>query len=147
MNIIKKIGCRNFVKEIDKNIKVKFQKYDMQCDVDDEIVYIGKSYNIDTDRYFMDYVKELSPKCKTPMFLLSILHEIGHIMTWTDDNADLKETQFALLEMGYQEGEIDLEECCNMYFRIPLESNATIWAIEFAEDHPDLIKKYLWLCE
>ena len=38
-----------------------------------------------------------------------------------------------------------LEEYCDMYFRIPLEQNATEWGINYALSHLDLMQKYDWL--
>ena len=61
MNIIKKFGVKKFVKEIDEDIKVKFQKWDMECDIFEEIIYIGKTYTPRMDELFMDYVKQINP--------------------------------------------------------------------------------------
>ena len=46
---------------------------------------------------------------------------------------------------GKELDEKTLEEYCNMYFRIPLEQNATQWGIDFAMTHQELMKKYDWL--
>lgn len=147
MNIIKRIGVRNFIRAIDKNINVQFQKYDMECDIYEETVYIGKTYNPITDVLFMEYVKELDPECNTPVFLLSILHEIGHIMTFDADLEDEKDILYATLKMGLAENKEQEEEYVKMYFRIPFETEATLWGIDYAKRHPELIKKYLWLCK
>lgn len=149
MNIIKKIGVKKFVKEIDKDIKVKFQKWDMECDIFEEIVYIGKTYTPRMDELFMDYVKQINPNCNTPMFLLSILHEIGHIMTYEEEDLDEKHATYGLLQifLGEDPSPEAIDACANMYFRIPLEAKATMWAIDFAMSNPDLINKYLWLCK
>lgn len=148
MNIIKKIGIKRFVREIDKDIKVKFQKYDMECDVYEDTLYIGKTYDSRNDRFFMEFVKELNPDCNVHVFPLSILHEIGHIMTWDEDAADDKDMLYALLKISFDESKKDdaaLKEYDDMYFRIPLEQNATQWGIDFAMAHPELIEKYSWI--
>lgn len=148
MNIIKRIGIRKFIREIDKDIKVKFQKYDMECDIYEETVYIGKTYDSRNDKFFMEFVKELNPECNIPVLPLSILHEIGHIMTWDEDAADEKDMIYALLKVNFDESEKDdatLKEYDDMYFRIPLEQNATQWGIDFAMSHPELIEKYNWI--
>ena len=150
MNIIKKIGIRNFIKEIDKDIKVKFQKYDMECDVFEEIVYIGETYDKRTDVFFKEFVKELNPNCNVPIFMLSILHEIGHIMTWTEEEMDEKDVIYNLLMTEFVSSikdEEKLKKYDNLYFNIPLEKNATLWGINFAMEHPQLIEKYLWICK
>lgn len=149
MNIIEKMAIRKFVKSIDKDIKVKFQKYDMECDVYDEVVYIGKTFDERTDKFFMNFVKELNPNCNYDnCFLLSLLHEIGHIMTWDEDDSDEKDVIYGLLRTQFDAEEIDdrrLQEYDNLYFRIPLELNATQWGIDFAMANPDIMKKYDWL--
>ena len=66
--MFKKMGIKKFIKEIDKDIKVKFQKYDMECDIFEEIVYIGKPYDKENDRRFGEFVKELNPACDIPVF-------------------------------------------------------------------------------
>lgn len=147
MNIIKRIGIKNFIKEIDKDIKVKFQKYDMECDLYEDIVYVGKTYNPITDKLFMDYVKELDPTCNVPVFILSILHEVGHIMTYDEEDVEEKDVIYALLRMEFNENKENEEEYVKKYFRIPLETNATEWGIRFAKENPELIKKYLWICK
>lgn len=145
-----KEGIIGFIHEINPMLKVEFQKWDLECDVFDEIIYVGETYDIRTDRYFREFVNKLNPDCaKVNLFLLSLLHEIGHIETWDDDVADEKDAIYALLKMQYDE-EKDLtdaqcKEYCDLYYRIPLEQNATEWGIEFALSHMDLMKKYEWL--
>ena len=145
-----KRGIKNFIAEVNPMLKVKFQEWDLECDVFEEIIYVGKTYDKRTDRYFKNFVNELNPECaKVNPFLLSLLHEIGHIETWEDEVADEKDAVYALLKMQFDE-ETDLtdarcEEYCNLYFRIPLEQNATEWGIDFALSHMDLMKKYEWL--
>ncbi len=144
--MFKKMGIRKFIKEIDKDIKVKFQKWDMECDIFEETVYIGKTYDKENDRRFGEFVKELNPACDVPVFLLSILHEIGHIMTYEDDEKlDEKDFLYAVIQFKMDTGE-DMDECVAEYFRIPLEREATEWAIEYAMNHPALMAKYSWLC-
>lgn len=150
MNIIKRIGIKKFVREIDKDIKVKFQKFDMECDVYEDIIYIGETYDKRTDEYFMNFVKKIRPECNVPVFLLSLLHEIGHIMTYDEDEMDNKDMIYGLLKMQFDESKQDdaaLQKYDEMYFNIPLERNATEWGIDFAMNNPELIKKYMWLCK
>lgn len=146
MNIIKKHYIKKFIKTIDKDIKVKFQKYDIECDIYDDIVYIGEIREKETvDPLFMKFVHELNPDCNCSCFLLSILHEVGHIMTFDEDNMDEKEFLHQMIRMGMTCGDISLEEGNEAYFRIPLEKEATQWAIDFVMLNPDFIKKYEWL--
>jgi len=149
MNKEMKLGIYKFIKEVNPDYNIKFQKYDLECDVYEETIYVGESYDKRTDRYFENFVKELNPECsKVNPFLLSLLHEIGHIETYTEEDEDDKDKVYAILKMQYDEEELSddkLEEYCNMYFRIALEQNATEWGINYALSHLDLMEKYSWL--
>lgn len=148
MNKEMKQGIKDFIAEVNPMIKVYFQSYDLECDVFEEKVYIGRTYDRRTDEYFANFVHELNPQCNFNPFLLSILHEIGHIETWTDEDADDKDVTYAILKMQFdslEKTDLVMKEYCDMYFRIPLEQNATQWGIDFAMSHPDLMKKYSWL--
>lgn len=145
-----KEGIKSFIQEINPMLKVEFQEWDLECDVFDEIVYVGKTYDKRTDRYFRQFVNELNPECaRVNLFLLSLLHEIGHIETWDDEIADEKDAIYGLLKMQFDDEEnlddAKMKEYCDLYYRIPLEQNATEWGIEFALSHMDLMKKYEWL--
>ena len=145
-----KLGIYNFIKEVNPDYNVKFQKYDLECDIDEETIYVGESYDRRTDKYFENFVSQLNPDCrKVNPFLLSLLHEIGHIETYTEEDEDDKDMKYAILKMQYNDEEQlndeKLEEYCDMYFRIPLEQNATEWGIDYALSHLDLMQKYDWL--
>ena len=150
MNKEMKLGIYNFIKEVNPEYGVKFQKYDLECNVFDEIIYIGETYDKRTDKFFKDFVNKLNSQCKTiNPFLLSILHEIGHIETWSDEASKEKDMIYGLLELKYDAEEVltedKLEEYCNLYFNIPLEKDATLWGIDYALSHLDLMEKYNWL--
>ena len=145
-----KMGIKSFIREVNPMLKVIFQKWDLECDVFDEAIYVGESYDKRTDDYFSEFVEKLNPECaKFNPLLLRLLHEIGHIETWDEENADQKDSIFGLLKIQYESEELandnTLKEYCDLYFRIPLEQNATEWGINFALSHLDLMKKYEWL--
>lgn len=140
-----KDGIKSFIREVNPMLKVRFQDYDIECDIWNETIYIGKTYDKRTDDWFQDFVTELNPKTlNINPFLLALLHEIGHIETWDSDLCDERDAIYNLLDMQHNETQND-EEWCKMYFRIPLEQVATEWGIDFALSHMDLMKKYEWL--
>lgn len=150
MNKEMKTGIYNFIKEVNPDYNIEFQKYDLECDVYDEIIYVGESYDKRTDKYFENFVNNLEPQCKKiNPFLLSLLHEIGHIETYTEEEQDEKDFIYELLKTKYDdEKELNddkMEEYCDKYFNIPLELNATLWGIEYALSHLDIMQKYDWL--
>ena len=85
MNIIKRFYVKQMVKQIDKSIKVKFGKC-LECEPTENTIYVNNKTDIIDIVTFRDYVKELNSKCKFNTLLLGILHEIGHIYTYKEQN-------------------------------------------------------------
>ena len=149
MNKEMKKGIRDFINIINPDLKIKFQKWDLECDVHTDTIYIGKTFDKRTDEYFKNFCKILNPETvKINSFLLSILHEIGHIETWTEEDDEQKNVLYDILKTQFDEEELDNEkmaEYCDMYFKIPLEQNATEWGINYALTHLDLMQQFDWL--
>ena len=151
MNNKVKNGIKDFIREINPMVQVKFQDLELEVDIDDEVIYVGKSVDKRADKYFMAFVKKINSKAEfiNPA-LLSLLHELGHIETWTTEDREMKDFMFNVLKLSYEDVDIFatdelLKEYCFQYFNIPLEKNATEWAIDFALEHKDLLDKYNWL--
>lgn len=141
-----KIGIYNFIKEINSNYKVKFQKEETEVDIPETTIYIGKQSDKESEWDFIKFANQINPNCKyINPFLLTILHEIGHIKTWNQKDDDERSAINTALEIAYNKKLIKYKTYCNMYFNIPLERKATEWAINFALSHLDLIDKYSWL--
>lgn len=149
MNKEMKRGIRDFINIVNPDLQVEFQKWDLECDVDTDTVYVGETFDKRTDRYFKNFCKILNPEtAKVNPFLLSILHEIGHIETWTEKDSDEKDIIYDILKIQFDEEQLSDEkmaEYCDMYFRIPLEQNATEWGINYALTHLDLMQQFDWL--
>ena len=146
-----KSGIKDFLREVNPAVKVHFQDYELEVNIYEETVYVGQSIDKRADKYFMEYIESLNPEAKNiNSTLLSLLHELGHIETWTEKEANDKDFIFGVLEYAYQdidvfEDEEILKDYCFKYFNIPLERSATEWAIDFALSHKELLNKYNWL--
>lgn len=141
MNIIKKYYVKKFVKQIDRTIKVKFGKR-LECEPTENTIYVNNvTDKIDT-KTFNEYVRELNSKCKFNSFILGILHEIGHIYTYEEQNEEEYNRDTELLSLLFQEKKLTEEQINYFYLRLPLESNATKWAIEFAMLNKNFCKYY-----
>lgn len=149
MNREIKQGIRDFINIVNPDLEIKFQKWDLECDVYTDTIYIGRTFDKRTDEYFKNFCTVLNPETtKINLFLLSILHEIGHIETWTEEDNEQKEIIYNLLQTQFNENELNdekLAEYCNIYFRIPLEKNATEWGINYALTHLELMQQFDWL--
>ena len=141
MNIIKRFYVKQMVKQIDKSIKVKFGKC-LECEPTENTIYVNNKTNIIDIVTFRDYVKELNSKCKFNTLLLGILHEIGHIYTYEEQNEEEYRKDTKLLKLLFKEKKLSAKQLNEFYVRLPLEANATKWAIEFAMKNKKFCKYY-----
>ena len=141
MNIIKRFYVKQMVKHIDKTIKVKFGKC-LQCEPTENTIYVNNKTDIIDIVTFRDYVKELNSKCKFNTLLLGILHEIGHIYTYEEQNEEEYTRDTELLSLSFKEKKLSAKHLNEFYVRLPLEANATKWAIDFAMQNKKFCKYY-----
>lgn len=141
MNIIKRFYVKQMVKQIDKSIKVKFGKC-LECEPTENTIYVNNKTNIIDIVTFRDYVKELNSKCKFNTLLLGILHEIGHIYTYEEQNEEEYRRDTKLLRLLFKEKKLSAKQLNEFYVRLPLEANATKWAIDFAMQNKKFCKYY-----
>ena len=141
MNIIKRFYVKQMVKQIDKSIKVKFGKC-LECEPTENTIYVNNKTNIIDIVTFRDYVKELNSKCKFNTLLLGILHEIGHIYTYEEQNEEEYTRDTELLSLLFKEKKLSAKQLNEFYVRLPLEANATKWAIDFAMQNKKFCKYY-----
>ena len=139
MNIIKRFYVKQMVKQIDKSIKVKFGKC-LECEPTENTIYVNNKTDIIDIVTFRDYVKELNSKCKFNTLLLGILHEIGHIYTYEEQNEEDYNRDTKLLSLLFQEKKLSAKQLNEFYVRLPLEANATKWAIDFAMQNKKFCK-------
>lgn len=141
MKIIKYLIARKLIKSIDKSIKVKMGRA-LECEPVGKVVYLAfKTDKIDKET-FADYVNELNDKCKFNTLLLGILHEVGHIFTYDENDEDEYTRDTELLSLLYKEKKLSARQLNEFYVRLPLERKATEWAIEFAMLNKKLCKYY-----
>ena len=141
MNIIKRFYVKQMVKQIDKSIKVKLGKC-LQCEPTENTIYVNNKTDIIDIVTFRDYVKELNSKCKFNTLLLGILHEIGHIYTYEEQNEEEYTRDTELLSILFKEKKLSAKQLNEFYVRLPLEANATKWAIDFAMQNKKFCKYY-----
>ena len=114
-------AIKKLIKSINKNIKVVFHKGQLECDIINKIVYVGSKNSDIADRLFSDFVKENCSECKYNAFLMGILHEVGHIMTWNEELDKDRDEQYSLMKVAYKLGLYDVDTLNKEYFKFPLE--------------------------
>ena len=135
-NFIEKRVIKNFVKLINPDYKVKFEGSAFECDVDEQVVYIGeRKFNYD-GKMFMDWFKQEFPVCKDiNWWIISLLHEIGHIETSTDELQEERDLLYSTLKAVFDFGTTTVEEMNKAYFQIPCEYQATDWGANWWLEH------------
>lgn len=136
MNIIKKFFIKKLIKSIDKDIKVKFHAGPLECDIDEETVYIGTALTKEDDNMFLDFCGDIAPDAvKYGAWLIGILHEVFHIETYDEDDEMDRDEQYAIMKMIFDLGAMDAATLNRRYFELPLEYNATMGAIGWIREH------------
>lgn len=85
-------------------------------------------------RLFPQFAYDNGLEYEVPIFILAFLHELGHYVTLGDfTEEELEQFENEKENLG------DTDEDFLKYFAIPDEFAATFWAIEYINDHPDII--------
>jgi len=125
------------------NTDIQVQRSDnYECDTYDDIIFISnKRYSKITD-YFMQYWNT-RPEWDNSINhnLIAILHEVGHIETFDEEEQEESNYLKGIYEFIYNQGAITLQEWNYSYFKTPIEENATLWAIDFYKKHKDICNK------
>ena len=84
-------------------------------------------------RYIKNIDSEIKVKfgncfeCDTDRKIVSALHEVGHIMTWTQELEDERTEMYGLMEVAHNYQLMSIQELNEQYFEIPMELIATEW--------------------
>ena len=135
----KKELVRQFVNMIDESIDLVYGD-DFYVDIpEEEITYTFKSYP-ETDELFSRFVKETFHE-EINVFLISLLHEVGHIMTYSEEMHQERAFLYYALQLDYNPDE---EEEFNMaYFNIPSEYAATEWGVNFYRNNREMCDNFI----
>lgn len=123
-------AIRNFTASIDADFEV-FKSRAYAADVIEEQIFLGNKRYTWTDKLFMDYWQNEIADFRPNWLVLSILHEIGHLMTTTEKLENNREKLDKIYTFMYEQNAITEKEYFNAYFGIPAEKFATEWAIDF----------------
>lgn len=128
-----------FVHSIDSTIEVDFA-HNFCADISEYKIYIEDYAHPEEDELIQTFVQERF-NIKMEPFLIGLLHEIGHLMTYESELNEQRTIMYALLSLAYEE---DLhEEYSKIYFTIPAELAATTWAVEYYKNHTKQCELFL----
>lgn len=140
----------NFIKQIDNTIEIEIEreitKYGLACEPAESKIFIGLRNTTLEEKAFQGFVNELEPnffdKYKINCFILSILHEVGHIMTYEEEEQEEYTKDINLLVELESQSLISKEQQANLYTRLTLERWATQWAIDFCKLNNAFVQDY-----
>lgn len=134
---MKKIKILNdFIKTINKNYRVLKDKREFTSDWEEGKVWVCFIPNEEDDKLFMNYIKN-KYKIEIDTFLMSFLHEIGHLETETGLLSDTRAIELFTLELLFDNSEITKEEYFKRYFEIECETLATEWGVNYYLTHQE----------
>lgn len=127
---------------LNRKLENFFKEYDIELAfrVGEDFAYFYETdvvnYSLTTlgkqDVYFQKFFHKLDSRIKNvDVFMLSILHEVGHSQTLADIDDDLYEQELrvkATLDGGKKADNY-------IYFGLPSEIAATLWAVDFILDN------------
>lgn len=141
---MKKLKVLNdFIKTINEDYEV-FEDIEFTSDWEQGEVWVCFQENKEDDQLFMDYIKN-KYQIEIDTFLMSFLHEIGHLETEDEELSNSRAIELFTLEIGYDNGAITKEEYFNRYFEIECETLATKWGVDYYLEHQEQCKQLVKL--
>ena len=120
---------QDFVNEIDTDIIIKKGRR-FEVDTEEEEIFLGNKRFDRVSQLLMNWLYSKT-KVNVNWLVLSILHEVGHIMTDTEETKDQREKLNAVYSFMYEQEVITETEYFISYFEIPAEYNATMWGLNY----------------
>ena len=144
------------IKKLNKTISAQLKPFGIskaECDTGYTYCYADNSVtfkiqeNEPDDIHFAQFIEKRFNYKPKYMFIISLLHEVGHYQTFDDVDGGMlnfcqleKQRIIRESENASEEKLLELEE---QYFNLPDELLATYWAVEYAKNHPQEIQK-MW---
>ena len=131
---------RNFVHTINPDIKVRISNDEFYAECRNNLVNVCLQRDEIEDQIFDDFVQRKFGVSVNP-FLMGILHEVGHIMTFDEDLDQDRSILYFMLQINFKEER--WREYSDMYFQIPAEFEATTWAVNYYLSHKDYCDNFV----
>ena len=124
----------SFIHSIIPDVEVIYEDNEFYVDLEDYTINVGIDPDPQGDELIQDFIFEKFGVAMEP-FLIGILHEIGHIMTYDEDMIYEGEMLYHMIRMNYNPKAF--KEYSYMYFSIPSELAATTWAVNYYVAHQE----------
>ena len=124
----------NFIHSIIPDVKVTYDDDEFYVYIDERIINVGINPDPEGDELIQQFVFDKFGVAMEP-FLIGILHEIGHIMTYTEELLEEGDLLYHMIQLNYTPTQF--KEYSYMYFSIPSEFAATEWAVNYYVTHQE----------
>ena len=105
---------------------------DFSYDPEDERVYFSIAFSERSDRLFREYVEKTFHFNIPHIFMISLLHEVGHFYTLHTFSKMRLETAHEAKKLIEEALEMDdCDEIYSLYFDLSIEKVATAWAVDY----------------
>ena len=130
---------RNFIHSIDKSIKVRVsQELRFECDIEKRTIYLGsKKIDKKENKLFQEWFRQQPEYIKINKTLMSILHEIGHFMTFNKQEFETRNETEEMLMFMYENYYINEKEINFGYWNIANERKATMWGVDYFKNNQE----------
>lgn len=115
--------------------------YDYRC----KIITLGGLANLRADYYFINYVKTLGLKREYSIDTLTFFHELGHHITLPlFSRQELMSNRIIINSINFRRnGDEEYTEMDYLdYFKVPIETAATQWAINYINNNPKVVDNF-----
>lgn len=101
--------------------------------------------NPKTDGHFMQFMHEYGVDSPYPVnaFTMSLLHEVGHYMTFHNFSEEARDTDRVAKENCTLNSSIETDY---WYWELPTEFAANMWAIDWTNEHPTWVDELTKFC-
>lgn len=129
-----------FINAILPNVEVSYDFDEFWCDIDENIINVGMDTDTYGDRLIQQFIFEKFGVKMNP-FLIGVLHEIGHFMTYDEELDKDRSILYYMIQINYTVAQ--LKEYSYMYFSIPAEFEATKWAVNYYLSHKEYCDNFI----
>lgn len=125
---------RDFIKSINSDIQIRFSDEDFYCDINKKEVNIPWREEYSAAAMIDEFIEDTF-EVTINSFLMGMLHEIGHIQTYDEEEMEERDTIYYMLQMMYDGDAASFNE---IYFSIPAEFKATEWGVNYYLSNKDI---------
>ena len=133
-------SIKRFIKSIDPDIKLNMSGNQFFCIIEDKLVNVPFTRDAIGDKMMYDFVCE-EFGVSVPPFLMGLLHEVGHVMTYDEQIDKERSILYYMLQLDFDSERY--EEFTTMYFYIPSEYAATEYAVNYYLSHKEYCDNFL----